>query len=66
MKKISPDPNEEVEKWKDALYEEIKNLSGRELRNHLEENAQQILKKYQIKCTAQYYIKRPAQTLVHV
>ena len=61
MKRRHKDPNEEVERWKDTLYENIKNLSGRQLNDYLEKEADQILKKYGIRCV----IKHPASLSVH-
>ena len=61
MKRRYNDPNEEVERWKDALYENIKNLSGEQLNGYLEKGADQILKKHGIRCM----IKHPASLRVH-
>ena len=49
MKKIYPDPNVEVEKWKDEVYKKIKDLHGRKLANYFEKRGKGILKEYKIK-----------------
>lgn len=51
MSKNYSDPNDEVEAWKDAVYEEIKDLHGKELGDYIEKKTDNILKKYGIKCS---------------
>lgn len=49
MCNISADPNQEVEKWKDRLYEEIKKLNPGRIGIYLEEAAKETIKKYNVK-----------------
>jgi hypothetical protein len=49
MKNIYTDPNQEVEAWKDTYYQEFRKISKTDLANYLEKEADQILKKYNIK-----------------
>ncbi|MEK6646532.1 MAG: hypothetical protein AABY84_07655 [Candidatus Firestonebacteria bacterium] len=51
-------PNDEVEAWKDTVYEETKNLYGKELTNYFKKNADRILKKYDIKCQRVHIIAK--------
>jgi len=46
MKKGNSAPAKDAELWKDALYEEIKNLHGNPLEQFLKERAQSILNEY--------------------
>lgn len=48
---MKKDPNEEVECWKDAFYERIKDLSKEKLTDYLEKTTDKILRKYGIKTT---------------
>lgn len=66
MTKKYSDPNDEVESWKDAVYEETKNLHGKELEDYFEKNADRILKKYNIKCKVADTAKRDKRELVKV
>ncbi|MGB9612804.1 MAG: hypothetical protein ACPL4K_01320 [Candidatus Margulisiibacteriota bacterium] len=53
------DPNQEVESWKDAFYNEFRKVPGQDLENYLDREAEQILKKYNIKCTSIKTVKKP-------
>ncbi len=44
-----PDPNKEVEEWKDAVYEQTKNMSHKELTAYFDRGAEKILARYGIK-----------------
>ncbi|MDI6731556.1 MAG: hypothetical protein QME05_03105 [Candidatus Margulisbacteria bacterium] len=57
MKNYFSDPNQEVEMWKDAFYNELKKVSAPDLENYLNKEADQILKKYHIKCVPAKTIK---------
>lgn len=60
------DPNEEVERWKDIVYEEIKNLHGKELTDYYKKNADRILKKYNIKCQSVHITAKNKRELTRV
>lgn len=57
MNNFLSDPNQEVESWKDAFYNEFRKISDQDLENYLDKEADQILKKYNIKCISTKTIK---------
>ena len=50
-------PNDEVEEWKDKVYERIKNLKGDELTEYFERRADEILKKHGLKVVGDKFIR---------
>ncbi len=49
MTKNFKNPNDEVEGWKDKIYERTKHLAGKELAEYYEQRTKEILEKYNLK-----------------
>ena len=44
-----PDPNDEVERWKDAVYEDTKDMNESDLARYFATSARSVMEKYGIK-----------------
>ncbi len=53
--RVCPDPNREVEKWKDKAYKEIKGLPIGKVGEYMERRADEIFRRYGISVGANKY-----------